>query len=253
MICMPGFRRKFFCELPLRSVCEIAMRVRKGQRIFDSAAVAKKIGQCDLLLPRDQWTSPSLGRLLRLLSPKLSVGLLPPLEVILQRTPTEHAMDTAFRVPAYLDSSLRADDFAFPSYVPARVRPRLREFLKRAARGKRILAIHNESKQEKIWPRERLNKLVANFWSAIGILWFPFWILRSPNCRSAQNSRARLTFVGFAVALRLWIAARERTFPGRGFLHAACGGFVARAGRRAARAHRSASLRISLRGTSSCS
>jgi ADP-heptose:LPS heptosyltransferase len=163
LICMPGFRRKFFSDLPLRSVCEITMRVRKGQRLFDSASVAKKIGKCDLLLSLNPWTSPSLRRLLRRLSPELSIGLLQPFEVILARSPTKHMMDTAFRVPAYLDLSLRCEDFAIPPRLPARVRPRIREFLKSVAPGKRVLAIHNETKHEKLWPPDRLGKLVNEF------------------------------------------------------------------------------------------
>lgn len=163
LICMPGHRRKFFSELPLRSVCEIAMRGRKGQRVFDAAAIAENIGNCDLLLSLNPWTSPSLRRLLRLLSPELSVGLLPPLKVILRGAAAKHEVDRAFQVPAYLDSSLHPDDFAFPPHVPARVRPRIREFLKSVARGKRILAIHNETRPEKIWPRDRLSRLVNEF------------------------------------------------------------------------------------------
>ena len=163
LICMPGFRRKFFSDLPLRAVCEVAMHRRKAQRLFDSAAVAKKIGKCDLLLSLNPWTSPSLGRLLRLLSPALSVGLLPPFEVILPRNRGQHAADSAFGVASCFDSSLRPEEFAIPPQVPARVRPRIREFLAAAARGKRVLAIHNETKREKIWPPERLGELVNTF------------------------------------------------------------------------------------------
>lgn len=163
LICMPGFRRKFFPDLPLRAVCEIAMHRRKGQRLFNSSAVAKKIGRCDLLLSLNPWTSPSLRRLLQLLSPELSVGLLPPFEVLLPRIAGQHMIDSTFRVAEYLDASLRPADFATAPGLPARVRPRIREFLRSAARGKRIMAIHNETKLEKVWPRERLSLLIAQF------------------------------------------------------------------------------------------
>lgn len=163
LICMPGFRRKFFSDLPLRVVCEVAMHRRKAQRLFDASAVAKKIGKCDLLLSLNPWTSPSLRHLLRRLSPALSVGLLPPFEVILPRDRGQHAADSAFGVPAHLHASLRAEEFAIPPRVPARVRPRIREFLNTAARGKRVLAIHNETKREKIWPPERLSDFINAF------------------------------------------------------------------------------------------
>jgi ADP-heptose:LPS heptosyltransferase len=66
-------------------------------------------------------------------------------------------------VPAYLNPSLQLDEFALPPRLSAGVGPRIREFLRAAAPGKRVLAIHNESKPEKNWPFERLSKLVTAF------------------------------------------------------------------------------------------
>lgn len=163
LICMPGFRRKFFSDLPLRSVCEVAMTVRAGQRRFDAAAVAKRIGKCDLFLSLNPWRSKSLDRLVRILSPALSVGLMPPCKVALAKKRKKHAIDSAFSVPRYLKPSLRVDAFASPPRIPDRVGPRIREYLRAVARGKRVLAIHNESKPHKVWPTDRLSKLMGEF------------------------------------------------------------------------------------------
>lgn len=160
---MPGFRRKFFSDLPLRSVCEVEMRPRVGQRRFDAAAVARRIGKCDLFLSLNPWKSESLDRLVTLLSPELSIGLSPAFKLALANSPKQHAADAAFRVPARLDPTLRLGDFAFPPRLPVHVRARIRQFLRATAPGKRILAIHNETKPGKTWPPDHLSKLVTSF------------------------------------------------------------------------------------------
>ncbi|MGB0034535.1 MAG: glycosyltransferase family 9 protein [Candidatus Acidiferrales bacterium] len=139
------------------------MRPRVGQRRFDAAAVARRIGKCDLFLSLNPWRSESLDRLVKLLSPELSIGLSPAFHVALANIPKQHAADGAFRVPARLDPSLRLSDFASPPRLPTRVRTRIRQFLRATAPGKRILAIHNESKPGKTWPPDRLSKFVTAF------------------------------------------------------------------------------------------
>jgi len=163
LICMPGSRRDFFSGLRLRSVCEVEMPGRGRCRVFDSRGVARKIGKCDLLLSLNPWKSPSVGKLLRLLSPALSVGLSPEFRVALPTDPTRHAAEWAFSVPVYLDPSLRLSDFAFPPRLPPRCRPRVRRFLRDFAPGKRVLAVHNETKPEKVWPRSQFTGLIESF------------------------------------------------------------------------------------------
>lgn len=163
LICMPGFRRTFFADLPLRSVCEVEMRRRGQQRLFDATAVARRIGRCDLFLSLNPWRSVSLDRLVTLLAPALSVGFSPAFQISLPKSPKLHAADSAFKVPAYLDPSLRLDGFASPPQVPARARNQIRQFLKAAAPGKRILAVHNETQPKKTWPRDRLSRLLTEF------------------------------------------------------------------------------------------
>lgn len=139
------------------------MPPRGRQRLFDAAAVAKRIGKCDLFLSLNPWQSVSLDRLVALLSPELSIGFSPVFQVALARRSKEHAVESAFRAPVSLDPSLRLSDFAFPLRLPACARARIREFLKAAAPGKRVLAVHNETKPEKAWPPDRLSRLVTSF------------------------------------------------------------------------------------------
>lgn len=153
----------FFTDLQVRSVCEIAMHDRAGERTFDARHVSKRIGPCDLLLSLNPWQSPSLDRLVQILTPSLSVGFSPAFDVALPKPLTLHAADLAFSVPARLSPSLCLDDFSAPPRLPPRVTKRVRDFLKAAVPGKRILVVHNETKAEKIWPPHLLEDLLAAF------------------------------------------------------------------------------------------
>jgi len=163
LICMPGFRRHFFTGLRLRSICEVKMRVRGRSRVFDSGRVAEKLGRCDLLLSLNPWRSPSVEKLVERLSPALSVGLTPEFHDVLPKDPRRHASEWAFSIPAHLDPSLRLADFAYPPSLPPGCLARVREFLEEKAPGKRILAVHNETKPEKVWPQHSLIQLVESF------------------------------------------------------------------------------------------
>ena len=163
LICVPDARREFFSDLRLRSVCEIEMRHRGPSRVFDSCHAARRIGKCDLLLSLNPWHSPSVDRLLKFLSPELSVGFSSAFDVVLPKDSKRHVADQVFALAAYFDPSLRIADFAFPPQVPPRCGPRVREYLEEVAPGKRVLAVHNETKAEKAWPRERLMRLIDAF------------------------------------------------------------------------------------------
>jgi ADP-heptose:LPS heptosyltransferase len=164
LICMPGARREFFRDLRLRSVCEIKMPMRgRRERVISAARVAERVGKCDLFLSLNPWHSRSIERLLKLLSPALSVGFAPAFQVALPKGARTHRADLVFGVPSYLHPGLRIEDFAYPPRLPAQCRPRVRRFLRWAAPGMRVLAVHTETKADKTWPRERFSEVMNSF------------------------------------------------------------------------------------------
>jgi len=90
-----------------------------------------------------------------LLSPSFSIGFSPAFDLALPRLATQHAAETSFSVASCLDRSLRLDDFAYPPCLRSGVRPRVRAFLNSVAPGRRILAVHTETKPGKRWPTKR--------------------------------------------------------------------------------------------------
>lgn len=163
LVSLPRLQQVFFSDLAFRRVCEVRMTTRGKKRSFDADAVRRRIGACDLLISLNPWKSRSLDRLARLMSPALTVGFSPAFDVAFRKRETEHAADAAFRAPAYFDSTLRIEDFAQPFRLPPRVGPSIRSYLKAHARGRRVLAVHNETKRGKVWPAKRMSKLAIAF------------------------------------------------------------------------------------------
>jgi len=166
LVCMPKMRKTFYPGLRFRSVHEIEMRRRRKQRVFNAERLAREIGMCDLFLSLNPWRSISLDRLVALLSAPLSIGFSPAFDLAFSASPKQHAADAAFRVPACFDPALRLEDFALRPRLPKSAKTRIRRFLQVAAPGKRILAVHNETKPDKTWPPGRLRDLVGAFLSS---------------------------------------------------------------------------------------
>lgn len=163
LISLPGMRPLFFRELHFRQVCEVRMTERGKTRSFDAAAVRRNIGACDLLISLNPWHSPSLERLAQLCSPAITMGFSNSFDVTLRKREAIHAADTAFQFAKYFDPALRIEDFAQPPRLPSRVERQIREYLKARAPGKRLLAVHNETKRGKIWPRQHMSAVVTGF------------------------------------------------------------------------------------------
>jgi ADP-heptose:LPS heptosyltransferase len=90
------------------------------------------------------------------------VGFSPAFDIALPKSKV-HVSDSAFRIPASLDPRLRISHFANPPSIPPRVDARVRKFLRDVVPGRRILAVHNETKPHKTWPPYRLSKLLDAF------------------------------------------------------------------------------------------
>lgn len=131
--------------------------------MFDATRVAERVRKCDLFLSLNPWHSQSVDRLLKLLSPQLTVGFSRSFQIALPKDAAKNRADLAFEVPSYLDRSLRLEDFAQPPRLPADCRPRVRRFLNQAAPRMRVLAVHTETKPDKSWLPESFSRVMHSF------------------------------------------------------------------------------------------
>jgi ADP-heptose:LPS heptosyltransferase len=173
LVCTHGASQIFYSDLPLRAVHEVEMRrvptssrrTREEMftRVFDGEAVARGVGDCDLLLSLNTWHSRSVETLLERLSPAASVGFYSAFQVQLPLDFDKHSSDLAFDIPLYLDPSLRAEEFAAPPAFSEDVRRRVRALRAALPASVKILAVHAETGPEKLWPIPRFVSLLDTF------------------------------------------------------------------------------------------
>lgn len=163
LICLRGMREVFFSDLPLRVVCEVDPG--PPGRAYDENAeeMVEKIGLCDLFLCLNPWHSPAVVELLRRLSPARSVGFFPSFEVTLPLDYSKHSSELAFTVPCFLDPSLRIENFSLAPTLPVVSRQMAQEVRNLIPPSYRVLALHADTKPEKMWPADRLRRLLDAF------------------------------------------------------------------------------------------
>lgn len=150
LVCMPGARKSFFSDLPLRSVCEVPMNSINGDRTFDAEAVATEVGTTDLLLSLNPWHSSAMSLLLELLGPRHSIGFHAGFDKGLPLDYSKHSAELAFDIPLHLDKALRLEDFAGPPAVSMSAWRRARALRSLVPTSMRVLAVHADTG---IWTR----------------------------------------------------------------------------------------------------
>lgn len=184
LVCTGGMRERFFSVLPLRDAPEIEMQnareVSKADepfftktydftgrviytRTLDIESLVQRIGECDLLLSLDTSPLPALGQILRHLSPANSIGFHPSYNVSLPLDYDRHAFELAFELPRHLNPSLRLEDFAAPPVFSSASRQQARRIREALPAKFKVLAVHADTKPEKMWATEKFIKLLDMF------------------------------------------------------------------------------------------
>jgi ADP-heptose:LPS heptosyltransferase len=166
LVCRSGARRSFFTDLEVHRVVEVAM-AQSGHRrrtwYFDADEVARKLSGCDLFLSLNPWHSGSLDRLLKRLAPLESFGFSRAFRREIPLDFSKHSADLVFDLARRLNRRLRIEDFGAAPSVSAGARRWARGVRAALPRGTRILAIHADTKPEKMWPLRRWIALLDEF------------------------------------------------------------------------------------------
>jgi ADP-heptose:LPS heptosyltransferase len=229
LICQTGARGTLFHELALRSACEVDMEIVGRGKLFDVEAVVAAVtapGPCDLLLSLNPWHSPAIDRLLELLGRPPSIGFHEPFGVVLERDFSKHSSELAFDVPRCLDRSLRLDDFAAPPELPGRFAREAERILESLPRGARVLTVHTDTEERKMWPAERfvelLDRLLDRHLDLYVLDVGQKDLQLSPLSRGRHGGRV-LSLCGIPLPVAVLLVAKSSLFLGVDscFLHAA--------------------------------
>jgi hypothetical protein len=155
LLCARGDGETFYGDVQSEQVIEIAAERQAEGWAFDPAAVAARLGDCDLFLTLHPWENTDSTNLLRTLGPD---------RVERVRNDGEtHAVDASFAVAQRFDPQLRVEDFSrVPSFGRA-AQDAAGEILAHVPKSRRILAVHTETDVEKSWPVEDFVRILDAF------------------------------------------------------------------------------------------
>jgi hypothetical protein len=138
-------------------------RPEGGVREFDASIVVQSVNRCDLFLSLIPWHSQSVTTLLRLLTPKVTVGFFSEFDIALPRDYTKHSSELAFDVPRLLKPLLNLDDFAAPTTLSSTLRHRAWQILKFIPKRHKVLIAHADTLPEKMWHARRFSNVIDDF------------------------------------------------------------------------------------------
>ena len=130
---------------------------------FSVDEIVARLETCDVFLSLTPWLSVSQLVLLDEIRPIHSVGYFPEFEFRLPLDFEIHAVDLAFKMAKAFDPSLNVDDFSVFPRISETVRKKARVLRSLLPAGCRILAVHLETRPEKMWPLERSVELLELF------------------------------------------------------------------------------------------
>jgi hypothetical protein len=160
VICRPYARHNFFPKLRLRGVCEPPTDFVGGRHVFAPEIVADAVAPVDLVLSLNPWHDRVLDELLAVLQPTWSMGYHDAFDQRIPLDRNKHDMDQAFDLPRALDDSLAIEDFADPPDLLDEAERIARELRSVVPQDCRLLALHTETKPEKMWPAERFSAVL---------------------------------------------------------------------------------------------
>jgi hypothetical protein len=130
---------------------------------FEPKVAASLIGQVDRFVSLTSWMSPSLSELISELRPTWSLGFFPEFHRQISLDFEIHSADLAFQIPLDLTSGLRLEDFSAPIPLPEAAVRKAVDLRSMMGPGTRILAVHNETRQRKMWDAKLFNSTIRAF------------------------------------------------------------------------------------------
>jgi ADP-heptose:LPS heptosyltransferase len=159
VICMRRFQSWFMHEFSSLEAIASDFIWENGTRYFNAERMAAKVGDCDLLISLVPWHSRSIDELVQRLRPAHSIGVTRHYKVRAV-VDSPHAADIAFGVPRYFDPRLKIERFSSPPVLPRSAGMAAAAVLKRVPEGRRVLIVHTDTKNEKMWSPGAFRRVV---------------------------------------------------------------------------------------------
>lgn len=163
LICRPGARQCFYSNLKFRRVWEPPLDFSGLRSRFDAKRLAERMDGCDLFLCLNSWHDELMDEFIAEIRPTISIGYDARFTLPLPLDFDKHNADLGFDLPRSLEPDLRIEEFAQPPGMERRRVAFARSIRDRIPPGCRVLALHAETKSDKMWPPERFRAVLDEF------------------------------------------------------------------------------------------
>jgi len=162
VVCQGLVREDIYNGLRPRAFCDIKVKAAAGRITFDYETLAEDLKGCDLLVSLNDGYDRTVAGFIETLSPVHSIGFFPTGDIKLPLDFSKHGAELRFDVPLVLDASLQLEDFATPVFATEH-RDKALRITQIIPSEYRILAVHADTKPEKMWPASRFVTLLDLF------------------------------------------------------------------------------------------
>ena len=162
IICRAG-ARQLFSDLPVASVHELKWGLDQRDRVLESDEALGALERCDLLLSLNPWHTDSVDRMLQIIKPRHSVGFFSAFSTHVPLNFAKHSAELAFDISRSLGNSLPIEHFSAPPALPPNSNWAAEEIRKLLPKGSKILAVHPETLEEKMWKLDRFRSFLNQF------------------------------------------------------------------------------------------
>lgn len=129
---------------------------------FDYEALAEEASGCDLFISLCLWTSPDLERLVKKISPSVSVGFHS--RFTYKFSEAVNCFDTLFSVNHFFNPKIKIEDFSNPPSIEQKYLKLVHDLKKNMIKNK-LLILHTDTKQRKMWSSDNFLKTIDEFLS----------------------------------------------------------------------------------------
>jgi len=213
----------YFRGLNVRRFLELDLDFSSLDHRFDADGLARRMGRCDLLLSLNPWHATPMRRLLDRLRPQRSIGFHADFDESIVVDFSKHNIDLGFDLAQRLNPALRVDSFAQPPELDARATAWAEALFDRLPSDARVIALHGETKPDKMWPTDRFVRVLDHMLEQRPDLWVvDIAFDRMAHDVGAHGDRV-IPAAGLSMRHALAIVARSSGFLGVDscFLHAA--------------------------------
>ncbi len=163
LLCSSGSYTCVFDELSLLRRVPIDAQWVDCGREFDYRHVARQVDSCDLFVSLVPWQSRSLKGLMKLLGPELTIGLFPGFDIEVPLDYGKHTSELAFDIVTRVSDQRHLGEFLAPVIYPEEAMREAREILRMFDQGTRVLTVHADTQERKMWPAGRFAAVLNHF------------------------------------------------------------------------------------------